>query len=199
MTPLQGCDNSQFGKGRQEMTILISQERMRFQLRQRLISIGEDYDIRDDQGRVAFHVDGKILRIRDTFVIEDTQGQEVVTIKQKLIAIRETKTIERDGQVIASVRKALLRLLRDKFVIDVKGGENLVATGSFLERTYKIRRGRKVIANVSKRWFTLRDTYGIEIEPGEDVGLILGIAVIIDEVTHDEDEKHQGERTTQQG
>ena len=143
------------------MSVLISQERTRFQLRQRLLAIGEDYDIRDDRGHVVFHVDGKIFRIRETFVLEDTRGQEVVTIKQKLIAIRETMTIERAGQVIASVHKALLRLFRDKFVIDVKGGEKLVATGSFLEHNYKIRRGRKVVANVSKRWFTFRDTYGI--------------------------------------
>ncbi len=148
---------------------------------------------RDERGRVVFHVDGKVFRIRDTFVVKDKQGQEVVTIKQKLIAIRETKTIERDGHTLASVRKAFFRLLRDKFVIDVKDGKDLVATGGFFEHEYKIRRGRKVIAKVSKLWFSIRDTYGIEIEPGEDIGLILGIAVIIDEVTHDEDEKHQGE------
>jgi uncharacterized protein YxjI len=179
------------------MSALISQEQMRFQMRQRLISIGEDYDIRDERGHRAFHVDGKVLRIRETFVITDMQGHEVVTVKQKLVAIRETMTVERGGETIASVRKALLRLLRDKFVINVRGGDNLVATGSFLEYNYKIRRGRKVIANISKRWFTIRDTYGIEIEAGEDIGLILGIAVIIDEVTHDEDEKHQGESSHQ--
>ena len=175
------------------MSDFISQERTRYQMRQRLLSIGEDYDIKDDQGRRAFHVDGKVLRIRETFVITDPQGREVATIKQKLLALRETMTVERDGRTIASVRKAFLTLLRDRFVIDVKGGEDMVAQGSFLEHNYEIRRGNQVVATISKRWFTLRDTYGIEVEPGEDTGLILGVAVIIDEVTHDEDEKHQGE------
>ena len=179
------------------MANFTSPERTRFQMRQRLISIGEDYDIKDDRGRTAFHVDGKILRIRETFVIKDTEGNEAATVKQKLLALRETMTIERDGKTIASVRKALIRLLRDKFVIDVKGSDNMTAIGGFFEHEYNIRRGSREVATVSKRWFTFRDTYGIEIEPGEDIGLILAIAVIIDEVTHDEDEKHQGESSNQ--
>jgi uncharacterized protein YxjI len=179
------------------MSSYISAERTRFQMRQRLFAIGEDYDIRDDRGRVAFHVDGKVLRIRETFVIQDTQGNEVATVKQKLLALRETMTVERDGELLASVRKALIRLLRDKFVIDLKEGEDMVATGGFWEHDYTIRRGNQTVATVSKRWFTFRDTYGIEIEPGEDIGLMLAIAVIIDEVTHDEDEKHQGESSNE--
>jgi uncharacterized protein YxjI len=175
------------------MPVLTSPTRERLQMRQRLIAIGEDYDIRDQDGRPVFHVDGKVLRIRETFVITDMAGQEMVTVKQKLLALRETMTIEREGRVIASVRKAFFKLIGDKFNIDVKDGEDLVAQGGFLEHNYTIHRGRQLVATINKRWFTIRDTYGIEIEPGEDIGLILGIAVIIDEVTHDEDERHQGE------
>src|SRR5688500_7518178 len=123
------------------MAEYIAQERTRFQMRQRFFAIGEDYDIWDDRGRAVFHVDGKVLRIRETFVITDMQGNEVATVKQKLLALRETMTVERGGEVLASVRKALLRLLRDKFVIDVKGGEDMVATGGFFEYNYTIQRG----------------------------------------------------------
>ena len=180
------------------MSTFIAQERMRFQMRERLFAIGDDYDIRDERGRAVFHVDGKILRIRTTFVIKDMQGHEVVTIKKKLLALRETMTIERGGRLLASVRKALLKILRDRFVIVVEDGENMVAQGNILEHNYRIRRGNQVVATISKRWFTIRDTYGIEIEPGEDIGLILGVAVIIDEMSHDKDKKHQVERTGDQ-
>ena len=165
----------------------------RYKMRQRLISLGEDYDIEDEAGQPAFHVDGQLLHIRETFVITDLQGNEVATIRQKLLALRETMNIERGGEVIATVRKALISPFRDKFLVDVKRGEDLVATGDFLEHNYHIKRGSDTIAEVSKRWFTIRDTYGITIESGEDVGLILAIAVVIDEITHDEDERHQGE------
>lgn len=46
----------------------------RYKMRQRLISIGEDFTIEDEQGNPVYTVDGKILRIRETFVITDMQG-----------------------------------------------------------------------------------------------------------------------------
>ena len=46
-------------------------------MRQRFLSIGDDYWIEDDRGRRAFRVDGKALRLRQTFVLEDAQGLEL--------------------------------------------------------------------------------------------------------------------------
>lgn len=39
-----------------------------------------------------------------------------------------------------------------------------------------------MVAEVSKRWFRVRDTYGIEIAPGQDDGLILAVTACIDEM-----------------
>ena len=41
------------------------------------------------------------------------------------------------------------------------------------------------VAEISKRWFRVRDTYGIDVAPGEDDALILAAAVCIDEMAHD--------------
>jgi uncharacterized protein YxjI len=38
---------------------------------------------------------------------------------------------------------------------------------------------------VSKRWFRVRDTYGIEIDAEQDDALILAITVCIDQMTHE--------------
>ena len=100
-------------------------------------------------------------------------------------------TIERGGETIATIRKAWIAPLRDKFVIEV-GGKDMVAQGSFLEHDYTIRRGSDWVAEISKKWLSLTDSYGIEIADGEDDGLILAIAVAIDEMAHDRDEDHQG-------
>jgi uncharacterized protein YxjI len=43
----------------------------RYTMRQRLVSIGEDFDIADEQGNPVFRVDGKVMRLRDTFVLEE--------------------------------------------------------------------------------------------------------------------------------
>ena len=160
----------------------------RYKLRQRLISIGEDFTIEDDQGNTVYTVDGKVMRIRETFVIEDRAGNEVATVREVKLAIRDSMKILRGGETIATIRKALISPFRDKFGIDVEGGEDMVAVGNILEHEYEIRRGGDVVGRVSKHWFTIRDTYGVETAPGVDDALILAIAVAIDEMAHDPDE-----------
>jgi uncharacterized protein YxjI len=160
----------------------------RYKMRQRLISIGEDFTIEDDHGNPVYTVDGKVLRIRETFVIEDMRGNEVATIREKKLALRESMNILRGGETIATIRKAWFTPFRDKFTIDVIGGQELVAQGDVLDHEYTIQRDGETVGNVSKQWFALRDTYGIDIAPSEDAGLILAIAVAIDEMAHDPDE-----------
>jgi uncharacterized protein YxjI len=160
----------------------------RYRMRQRLISIGEDYVIEDERGRAVYKVDGKVLRIRETFVIEDMSGRELVTIREKKLAIRDSMNILRDGKTVATVKKALFSPFTDKFVVDVDGGDDLTVKGDLLDHDYEIRRDGKRIAEVSKKWFALSDTYGIDIAEGEDDALILAVAVALDEMAHDPDE-----------
>lgn len=160
----------------------------RYKMRQRLISIGEDFTIEDDHGNSVYMVDGKVLRIRETFVIEDMRGNEVATIREKKLALRDSMNILRGGETIATIRKAWFTPFRDKFTIDVKDGHDLIAQGDILDHEYAIQRGGETVANVSKHWFAFGDTYGIEIAAGEDDGLMLAIAVAIDEMVHDPDE-----------
>jgi uncharacterized protein YxjI len=152
-------------------------------MRQRLLSIGDDYWIEDDEGQRAFRVDGKVLRIRKTFVLEDAAGNEVAKIQERKLSVRDKMEIERRGESLATVKKALVGL-RDRFSIDVEGGGDLDAKGNLVDHEYEITRDGDTVATVSKRWFAVRDTYGVEIAPGEDDGLVLAITVCIDELTH---------------
>lgn len=162
----------------------------RYKMRQHLLSLGEDFTIEDERGEPVYNVDGKLLRIRETFVIEDRQGNEVATIREKKIALRDSMKILRGGDTLATIRKAWISPFRDKFTVDVEGGEDLVVQGNILDHEYEIRRGSGTVAHISKRWFSIRDTYGIDVAPGEDDGLVLAIAVAVDEMAHDPDEGH---------
>jgi uncharacterized protein YxjI len=162
----------------------------RYKMRQKLLSIGEDYTIEDERGEPVYKVDGKVFRIRETFVIEDRQGNEVATIREKKLALRDSMKILRGGDTLATIRKAWISPFRDKFNVEVEGGEDLVAQGNILDHEYDIRRGSQTVAHISKRWLTIRDTYGIDVAEGEDDGLMLALAVAIDEMVHDPDEGH---------
>ncbi len=158
----------------------------RYKMRQRLVSIGEDFDITDEHGNLVYRVDGKVLRLRETFVIEDLDGREVATIREKKLALRDTMNVLRGGTTMATIRKARFAPFRDKFAIEVVGGRDMVAQGDILHHEYEIRRGGEAVARISKHLFALSDTYGIEIAPGEDEGLVLAVAVAIDEMAHDD-------------
>jgi uncharacterized protein YxjI len=130
-------------------------------------------------------VNGKALRVRDTLVLETPGGDELFTIQEKKLSVRDKMDIERDGHTVATVRKALVSPLRDRFSIDVDGGEDMEAKGNVVDHEYKVERGGDQVAEVSRRWFRIRDTYGIEIAPGQDDALILAVVVCIDQMTHD--------------
>jgi uncharacterized protein YxjI len=152
-------------------------------MREKMFAIGDDYWIENDDGERAFKVNGKALRIRNTLVLEDLSGSELFTVQEKKLRIRDTMEIERGGHTVATVKKALITPLRDRFAIEVEGGEDMEAKGNIVDHEYKIERGGDKVAEVSKRWFRIRDTYGIEIAPGQDEPLILAATVCIDQMT----------------
>lgn len=160
---------------------------MRYTLKEKLLDVGDDYVIRDDGGREAFHVDGKVLAVGDKLVLKGPGGRELATIRKKLISVRPTYEIERDGKTAAKVSKALFSPFRCKFSVDVPGPDDLEAKGDFLHHEYEITRGDRKVAQVSKRWVSLRDTYGIDTAEGEDDVLLLACAVVLERMCHEED------------
>src|SRR4051812_8509207 len=136
-----------------------------YQLREKMFSIGDDYWIETSRGQRAFKVNGKALRVRDTLVIEAPTGDELYKIQEKKVRVRDTMEIERGGDVIATVKKAMVTPLRDRFSINVRDGSDLEAKGNIVDHEYTIERDGHKVAEVSKRWFRVRDTYGIEVAP----------------------------------
>ena len=155
----------------------------RYQMREKLLSIGDDFWIENDSGQRVYKVDGKALRVRDTFELKDASGADVAKIQERKLSIRDTMKIERAGGD-ATVRKALIGI-RDRFKIEVQGGPDLTAHGNLVDHEYTIESDGDEVASVSKKWFRVRDTYGVEIKPGQDDALILAITVCVDAMTPD--------------
>jgi uncharacterized protein YxjI len=141
---------------------------------------------RQDDGGTKYRMREKLFaigEIRRTLVLEDRSGAELFTVQEKKLPIGDTMDIERDGETAARVKKALITPLRERFSIEREGAEDLEAKGNIVDHEYKIERDGKRVAEVSKRWFRVRDTYGIEVAPGEDDALILAATVCIDQMT----------------
>jgi uncharacterized protein YxjI len=158
---------------------------VQYQMREKIFSIGDDYWIENSRGERAFKVDGKALRVRETMILEDTSGAEVCKIQEKKVRVRDTMEIERHGDTWATVKKALISPLRQRYSVDVRDGDDLDVHGNIVDHEYTIERGGEKVAEVSKRWFRVRETYGIEIAPGQDVPLMLAVAACLDRMSRD--------------
>ncbi len=154
----------------------------RFQLRERMLSIGDDYWIEDESGQRAFLVDGKAMRLRDTWILKDADDHEVAEIKERALSVRDKMKIDFGGRS-ATVTKRVVGV-RDHFKVDVDGGADLKVHGNIVDHEYEIERGGDKVAEISKRWFRVRETYGVEVAAGEDPVLILAITVAVDGMTH---------------
>jgi uncharacterized protein YxjI len=159
---------------------------MLYVMQEKFFALGDDFVIRDRDGRDVYLVDGRAWSLGDKLAFRDMAGNELAFIRQKLLSWGPTYEIHRNGQLQAMVKKSLFTLLRHRFTVDVEGPDDLEAQGDFFDHEYAFRRGGREVAAVSKRWLSLRDTYGIDVAEGEDDVLILASAVVIDLVLHED-------------
>ncbi|MFJ8882344.1 LURP-one-related/scramblase family protein [Streptomyces sp. NPDC102402] len=153
---------------------------MRLLVRERLFGIGDDYWIEDADGHKLFLVDGKAMRIRDTFELKDADGRVLVEIRQKLISLRDTMLIERNGEELAKVRKKRLSLLRNHYRVTLVDGTELDVSGKILDREFAVDYDGELLAQISRRRLSVRDTYGVDIvREDADVPLLIAVAVCV--------------------
>jgi uncharacterized protein YxjI len=163
---------------------------MKYLMRERVFGIGDDHWITTEHGEKAFLVDGKALAIRETFLLKDPYThQEVAKIQKKMLSVRDTMRVERDGETVATVKKKLFTPFRDKYEAKLADGRELEIHGDFTDHEFDIEDGGRRIARVSRKWFSVRDTYAIEVADDQDVPLLLCVAVCVD-VLNAEEHKH---------
>ncbi|MFE0174769.1 LURP-one-related/scramblase family protein [Streptomyces sp. NPDC059002] len=163
---------------------------MKLLVRDRMLGIGDDYWIEDDQGRKVFFVDGKAMRLRDTFELKDMQGRVLIDIKAKMLALRDTMLIEREGEPLARVKRKRLSLLRNHYRVELVDGTELDVSGKILDREFAIEYDGELLADISRRWFRVRETYGLHVvREDADPALLLAVAVCVIRLA----EKERGE------
>ncbi|MFF5252497.1 LURP-one-related/scramblase family protein [Streptomyces leeuwenhoekii] len=164
---------------------------MRFLVYDRLLGFGDDYWIEDDRGNKVFLVDGKAMRLRDRWELKDVRGRVLIDIRQKMLALRDTMVIERGGEPLARIKRKRLSLLRNHYRVSLADGNELDVSGRILDREFAIEYDGELLAVVSRRLLTVRDTYGVDIVR-EDADPALLIAVTVCVIHLSEKEREEG-------
>ena len=150
-------------------------------MRQKIAAIGDDFWIENGRGERVYKIDGKALRVRQTLIFEDLNGNELLKIQERMLRVKDSMEIEdAHGQRVAMVKKALITPIRERWSVDIPGAADMEVQGNILDHEFRIGN----VAEVSKKWFRIADSYGIEIEPGQNDVLILAVAAVIDMMAH---------------
>ncbi|KTG09541.1 hypothetical protein AUR64_13545 [Haloprofundus marisrubri] len=147
---------------------------------QRLVSVGDDYVVENQVGVAVFEVDGKALRLRETLKMTDLGAGDEYRIQERVARARETMTVEKNGERAATIHKAVVSPIRDRFSVSVPGMPTTLVVGNVLDYEYRMVRDGERIAEISKDWFRLRDSYGIEVAPETDAGVLIACTVALD-------------------
>jgi uncharacterized protein YxjI len=158
---------------------------MQYVLKQNLVSLGNNFTIKDIEGRDAFRVRGALATLGDKLSFEDMEGNELLYIEQKIFNWRGMYEIRREGRLVAEVRRNFRVFLRRRVTVEMSNAEDLEMVGDILAFEYVVMRAARKIATFTRQWLRLSDTYWIRIEDGEpDVALILALAVIIEVIAN---------------
>ena len=162
---------------------------MRYTLKERIFSLRESYYIQDETGANAFEVRGKLISLRDSLTLRDLKTGEEIQIQEKMLSLRPVYLIQRPNQSDVAVRKDFINFLREGFTIDLPGDQtDLRIQGDILDLNYSISRSGTTVAQASKKWISLRDSYIVDVAAGEDPVLIIACAIIVDRMAHEGEE-----------
>ena len=157
----------------------------RYQIHQKMVTIGDDFWIENDRAQKVFKVDGKALRVRQTLIFEDAHGSEPARIQERMLRVKDSMEIKGlDGKQLAMVKKALITPVRERWVVKIKCGLDLEVKGNIFDHEHTIGEARDMVAEISKKWSRLRDSYGVAVDPEQQDVIILAVAVCIDEMAH---------------
>ena len=159
----------------------------KYLMRRRIALAHDDIPVESEDGVFAFSVDGEAMRLGHSLVIRDSDYTPLYRIPERALHLKESMEIERgEGGTAATVRRTKLGSRRDRWTVTLHGpGDNragLHLRGSVAEYEYRIVAVDRQVAEVSKRWFRLRNTYGVAIPAGEDEALLLTITAAVDQM-----------------
>jgi uncharacterized protein YxjI len=123
--------------------------------------------------------------LRDTWDLEAADGTTLCRIQTRALRVRDSMEIEDpDGARLALVHKAMVTPLRERWKVDLPDGGEWKVQGSIADHEYEIEADGKKVAEVSKKWFRARDSYGVQVLPDQDAALVVAVTVAVDSMAH---------------
>jgi uncharacterized protein YxjI len=155
----------------------------RYRMSADLVALGHDFPVLTDAGEHVFRFSGRAITNHDTVQIEDMRGRLLYSSqlhearKANRIVIVDSAETE-TGTVVRKPSSPL----RDRFILEVSNGPGLTIDGSISTYEFRIVGPSGAVAEISKRWFRARGSYGVEVTKSQDDALLLTAVVVLDQM-----------------
>lgn len=147
-------------------------------VRQRLLSFADKFDVTDEFGQGKYYAQGKVFSWGKNCVIMDAGGREVAKIEQRVMSWMPKFQVFVAGELMATIQKEF-SFLRPRYHIDFG---SIQVVGDPWRLNYSLEAQGQVIGAVNKKFFTMADTYEIEVYDDSLELLILALVLSIDYV-----------------
>ncbi|MCQ2452477.1 MAG: LURP-one-related family protein [Oscillospiraceae bacterium] len=151
---------------------------MKLYMKQKVFSWGDKFTVWDECSRERYFVEGEVFTLGKKLHILSADREELLFIHQKLLSFLPRYYIAQNGVDVAEVVKEFT-FFRNRFTV---AGPDWDVQGDFFAHEYEITKNGRLVAQVSKEWFTWGDAYAIEVAPAEDDLLVLSVVLVIDAV-----------------
>ncbi len=155
---------------------------MKYKIKQKIFSFGDNFTIKDENDEDRFIVRGKVFAIGNKLKVEDLVGNELINIEQKVFRFLPEYNLYSSDDHLATVKKEF-SFLKPRFSIMSTVGDYEIS-GNFLGHEFQILKEDQVVVTVSKKILSLSDTYMTEINNQENQAFMLALVIIIDQVLH---------------
>ncbi len=160
-----------------------------FLLKEKLISFRDKVDVMNTDKEVLGHFVGKLIKIGNKYRLLDLKNKIILVVKEKVVSLRSTyrfyktdKEDPDDSELIGNLKRKLVSIKPSYWFEDPDDKKVFTMKGNIFALKYKILKDGKTIANISKKLFKIRGTYGVKIEPNisDDMAmLVLGLVVML--------------------
>ena len=134
-------------------------------IEQKIVALRDTFGIKDRNGNLLAYVKKKIVSWGPQFYFETPDGARLGEMRGKVLTVRPTFEIYDSQGLVAVVKKKILKLIGSEWWLENESGTEMARIkGNITEHNFSIQSpAGNEIAQIQKKWVSVRDSYGIEI------------------------------------
>jgi uncharacterized protein YxjI len=162
-----------------------------FLLKEKLLSFRDKVKVMTPDKEELGYFKGKIIKIGNTYrlynINDENETNPLLTVHEKVISMRSTYTFYEGGEqvddkLIGKLKRKIVSIKPSYWFEDANETRLFTMKGNIWQLKYKILYKGDQVAEISKKLFRIKGTYGIKMRPNitDDMAiLVLGIVVML--------------------